>query len=55
MDQVRVNDLFVSMMDEYGLSQHNKDISRPASNNILGPALTNNTGSVSHVYCTPGM
>ena len=29
--------------------------SRPASNNILDLILTNNPGSVSHVYCTPGM
>ena len=42
-------------MNEYGLSQHNKEINRPASNNILGLTLTNNPGSVSHVYCTPGM
>ena len=47
--------LFVNMMNEYGLNQHNKEISRPASNNILDLILTNNPGSVSHVYCTPGM
>ena len=48
-------DLFVNLMNEYGLSQHSKEISRPASNNILDLILTNNSGSVSHVYCTPGM
>ena len=42
-------------MNEYGLSQHSKEISRPASNNILDLILTNNPSSVSHVYCTPGM
>ena len=36
-------------------SQHNKEISRPASNNILDLILTNNPSSVSHVYCTTGM
>ena len=50
MGQVRVN-----VMNEYGLSQHNKEISRPASNNILDLILTNNPSSVSHVYCSPGM
>ena len=48
-------DLFVNMMNEYGLSQHSKEISHPASNNILDLILTNNRSSVSHVYCTPGM
>ena len=48
-------DLFVNLMNDYGLSQHNKEISRPASNNILDLILTNNPSSVSHVYCTPGM
>ena len=47
--------LFVNFMNEYGLSQHSKEISHPASNNILDLILTNNPGSVSHVYCTPGM
>ena len=42
-------------MNEYGLSQHSKEISRPASNTILDVILTNNTSSVSHGYCTPGM
>ena len=45
-------DLFVNMMNEYGLSQHNKEINRSASNNILYLIMTNNPGSVSHVYCT---
>ena len=48
-------DLFVNMMNEYWLSQHNKEISRPVSNNILDLILTNNPGSITHVYCTPGM
>ena len=48
-------DLFVNIMNEYGLSQHNKEISRSASNNIFGLILTNNPSSVSHVYCAPGM
>ena len=48
-------DLFVNLMNEYGLCQHNKEISRPASNNNLDLILTNNPSSVSHVYCTPGM
>ena len=48
-------DLFVNLINEYGLSQHNKDINHPASNNILDLILTNNASSVSHVYCTPGM
>ena len=48
-------DLFVNLMNDYGLSQHSKEISRPASNNILDLMLTNNPSSVSHVYCTPGM
>ena len=48
-------DLFVNMMSEYGLSQHNKEISGPASNNISNLILTNNPSSVSHEYCTPGM
>ena len=48
-------DLFVNLMNEYGLSQHSKEISRPASNNILDLILTNNPSLVSHVYCTPGM
>ena len=43
------------MMYEYGLSQHSKEISHPASNNIMDLILTNNPSSVSHVYCTPGM
>ena len=47
-------DLFVNLMNEHGLSQHSKEISRPASNNILDLILTNNPSSVSHVYCTPG-
>ena len=48
-------DLFVNFMNEYGLRQHSKEISYPASNNILDLILTNNPSSVSHVYCTPGM
>ena len=48
-------DLFVNLMNEYGRSQHNKEISHPASNNILNLMLTNNPSSVSHVYCTPGI
>ena len=48
-------DLFVNMRNENGHSQHNKEISHPASNNILDPTLTNNPGSVSYVYCMPGM
>ena len=48
-------DLSVNLMNEYGLSQHSKEISRPASNSILDLILTNNPSSVSHVYCTPGM
>ena len=44
--------LFVS---EYGLSQHNKEISHPVSNNIFDLVLANNPGSVSHLCCTPGM
>ena len=47
--------LLVNMMNEYGLSQHNKEISHPASNNMFDLILTNNHGSVSHVHCTPGM
>ena len=43
-------DLFMNMMNEYDLSQHNKEISRPASNNILDLILTNNPSSDS-----PGM
>ena len=42
------------MLNEYGLGQH-KIISRPGYNNIIDLILTNNPGSVSHVYCTPGM
>ena len=42
------------MMNEYGLSQHNDEISHPASD-ILDLILTNNSDSVSHVYYTPGM
>ena len=34
---------------------NDKEISRPASNNILDLILTNNPSLVSHVYCTPGM
>ena len=30
-------------------------MSFPASNNVLDHIMTNNQGSVSHVYCTPGM
>ena len=48
-------DLFVKIKNECGLSQHNKEISCPASNNILDLILTNNPSSVSHVYCTPGI
>ena len=48
-------DLFVNMLNEYGLNQHNNEIRRPASTNILDLTFTNNTGSVSHMYCTPGM
>ena len=43
------------MMIEYGLSQNNKEIRHPVINIILDLILTNNPGSVSHVYCTPGM
>ena len=45
----------VCEFDEYGLSQHYIEISRPASNNILDLIMTNNPSSVSHVCCTPGM
>ena len=48
-------DLFVKLIDEYGLSQHSKEISCPALNNILDLIFTNNPSSVSHIYCTPGM
>ena len=44
-------DLFVNLMNEYGLSQHNNEISRPASNSVLDLILTNNQGSVLHAYC----
>ena len=42
-------DLFVNLMNEYGLSQNSKEISRPASNNILDLILTNNQ-TQSHMY-----
>ena len=48
-------DLLVNLMHEYGFSQHMKEISHPAFNSILDLILTNNPGSVSHVYCTHGM
>ena len=48
-------DMCVNMINEHGLSQHNKEISRPVSNNILDLIMTNNPSSVSHVFCTPGM
>ena len=48
-------DLFVNLMNEYGLSQHSKEISCPASNNILDLILTNHPGSASHICLTPGM
>ena len=48
-------DVLLNMWNEYVLSQHSKEISRPASNNILDLMLTNNPGSDSHVYCSPGM
>ena len=48
-------DLFLNMMNEYSLSQHNKEIRNPASNNILDLIMTNNPGSVSHVHCTAGI
>ena len=48
-------DFLVNIMNEYGLSQHSNEISRPASNNILDLFLTNNPSSISHVYCSPGM
>ena len=48
-------DLFVNLMNEYGLCQHSKEISCPALNNILDLVLTNNPISVSHEYCTPGI
>ena len=41
--------------NEYGLSQHDNEISRPASNNILDLISINNPSSISHVCCTPGM
>ena len=43
------------MMNEHGLSQHNKEINRNTSNNILDLIMTNNPGLVSQVYCTPSM
>ena len=42
-------DVFVNMMNEYCPSQHNKEISRPATNNILDLILTNNQ-TQSHMY-----
>ena len=43
------------MVNEYGVSQHSKEIICPTSNDILDLILTNNPDSASHVYCTPGM
>ena len=43
------------MTNKHTIGQHNNEINRPASNNILYLILTNNPGSVSNVYCTPGM
>ena len=45
----------MNLINENDLSQHSKEISRPASNNILALILTNNPSSVSHAYCTPGI
>ena len=45
--------LLVNMMIENGLDQHNNEISRPTSNDILDLILTNNAGSVSHTYIVP--
>ena len=39
-------------MNEHGLGQHSKEISRPASNNILDLILTNNPAQ-SHMYIVP--
>ena len=43
------------MIKEHGHSQHNKEICRHASKNILDAILTNNPGSVSQVCGTYGM
>ena len=48
-------ELFLNMKNECCLSKHDREISRPASNNISDLILTDNPGSVSHVTCQSTM
>lgn len=47
--------IFLDTLNDLGLSQHCKEITRPASQNTLDLMLTNNPGSVIDVTSQPGM
>eukprot|EP00112_Aurelia_sp_Birch-Aquarium-sp1_P026935 Seg9885.1 transcript_id=Seg9885.1/GoldUCD/mRNA.D3Y31 product="hypothetical protein" protein_id=Seg9885.1/GoldUCD/D3Y31 len=51
----RICELFINILNDFGLSQHTNDITRPSSSNILDLILTNNPNSVTSINCAPGM
>ena len=48
-------DLFLTMMNKYGLSQHIKDIGCPASNKIMDHILKISQAQLCMFFCAPGM
>ena len=46
---------FIEVLNEFGLAQVQKHITRPASNNVLDLIPTTNEGLISQVHTSPGI
>ena len=47
--------VFLDMLDDLGLSQHCKEVTRPVSQRLLALMLTNKPGAVTEIKSLPGM